>query len=118
MRSLYRLLSYVQVNRSGLAAVLMTMALSIGLEVLRPWPAKLLVDNVLGQQELPPPFETLLNILPGPNGAKALLFWICLGTIIIFLAHGSVALIYTSMAATYGQRMVYNLGADLFHHLQ
>jgi hypothetical protein len=52
MRSLYRLLPYVQVNRTGLAAVLMTMALSIDLVVFRPWPAKLLVDNVLGQQEV------------------------------------------------------------------
>ena len=118
MRSLYRLLPYVQVNRTGLAAVLMTMALSIGLEVLRPWPAKLLVDNVLGQQELSPALETLLDILPGSNGTQAILFWLCLGTIIIFLAHGFVALIYTSMAANFGQRMVYNLGADLFHHLQ
>lgn len=115
MRSLYRLLPYVQVNRMGLAAVLMTMALAIGLEVLHPWPTKLLVDNVLGHQELSPPLEAVLNILPGSAGTQAMLFWLCLGTILIFLAHGVVNLIYTSMAATYGQRMVYNLGDHLQH---
>ena len=48
MKNWLRLLRYVRPHWPGLGVVLVTMALSIGLNVLAPWPTKLLVDQVLG----------------------------------------------------------------------
>ena len=39
---------------SGLLAVLATMVGKIGLDLLKPWPLKVLIDSGLGQQALSP----------------------------------------------------------------
>ena len=43
--------------------ILVTMGLATGLEVLRPWPTKLLVDQILGQQPLPAGLSRLVAVL-------------------------------------------------------
>jgi ATP-binding cassette subfamily B protein/subfamily B ATP-binding cassette protein MsbA len=94
--------------------VFVTMILAVGLDVLRPWPMKILADQILGQQSWPAALEDV----PGLGNVQGLLLCLCLATVFIFLAHGLMAMVYTSNAVTFGQRMVYNLGADLFLHLQ
>jgi ATP-binding cassette subfamily B protein/subfamily B ATP-binding cassette protein MsbA len=118
MRAQFRLLRYVGPHRRGLAVVLVTMALAVGLEVLRPWPTKLLVDHVLGQQPVPDTLAEALAFLPGPSGARGLLLWVCVSTVLIFLAGTLMALVSTYASVRLGQRMTYDLGADLFLHLQ
>jgi len=94
------------------------MALTIGLEVLHPWPTKLLVDQVLGQQPVPPQLNRLLELLPGPHGSTGLLLWVCVGTVILYLATTLVSMIYTYASIGFGQKITFDLGADLFLHLQ
>jgi len=48
VKTLWRLLPYVWPHRRDFLIVLVAMAAAVGLEVLRPWPTKLLVDDVLG----------------------------------------------------------------------
>jgi ATP-binding cassette subfamily B protein/subfamily B ATP-binding cassette protein MsbA len=94
------------------------MGFTIALDVLRPWPMKLLVDQVLGKQALPPSLTWLLVWLPGSATPDGLLFWVCLSTVLIFLA-GTVASTASGIAeVSLGQEMTYHLGADLFRHLQ
>jgi ATP-binding cassette subfamily B protein/subfamily B ATP-binding cassette protein MsbA len=57
-------------------------------------------------------------VLPGPGGVEGLLFWVCISTVLIFLARTLVTMGSTASSVTFGQRMVYDLGADLFRHLQ
>jgi ATP-binding cassette subfamily B protein/subfamily B ATP-binding cassette protein MsbA len=94
------------------------MALTVVLDVLRPWPAKILVDHVLGQESLPEEWKQALDYFPGLDGIRGLLVVICLGTVMIFLARTVLTMISVAASVTFGQRMVYDLGAKLFLHLQ
>ena len=118
MKTQLRLLRYVRPHWRALVTVLLTMGLATGLEVLRPWPTKLLVDQVLGQQPLPAGLSRLVAALPGPAGVAGLLLWVCASVVVIFLAGSLVSMVNTSASVRLGQRMVYDLGADLFLHLQ
>src|SRR4051812_28280557 len=114
MKGQLRLLRYARPHWRGLMVILVTMVGAIGLEVLRPWPTKLLVDHVLGQQPVPEVF----GHLPGPGGVEGLLLWVCAGTVLIFLVGMMMATASTYASVQLGQRMTYELGADLFLHLQ
>src|SRR5215813_3332534 len=113
-----RLLRYIWPHWRGLVTLFVTMALTIGLEVLHPWPTKLLVDQVLGQQPVPPQLNRLLELLPGPHGSTGLLLWVCVGTVKLYLATTLVSMIYTYASIGFGQKITFDLGADLFLHLQ
>jgi ATP-binding cassette subfamily B protein/subfamily B ATP-binding cassette protein MsbA len=118
MKTASRLLPYVWPHWRALVVVLVTMALASALEVLRPWPLKLLVDQVLGQEPVPEGVNSTLAVLPGPGGVEGLLLWVCVSTVLIFLARTLMTMVSTAASVTFGQRMVYDLGADLFKHLQ
>jgi ATP-binding cassette, subfamily B, bacterial len=114
----FRLLRYLRPHRRDLLVVLGITGVGIGIELLRPWPTKLLVDHVLGQQAIPDSLASVLDDLPGPSGASGLLLWVCLATVLIFLAGTLISMVSTTASVRLGQRMVYHLGADLFLHLQ
>jgi ATP-binding cassette subfamily B protein/subfamily B ATP-binding cassette protein MsbA len=114
----FRLLRYLAPHRRDVALVVAMTALGVGVEVLRPWPVKLLVDHVLGQAPPSGPGADPLPWLPGAAGPRGLLAWVALGTILIFFASTLVAMVQTRASVRLGQRMVYELGADLFLHLQ
>jgi ATP-binding cassette subfamily B protein/subfamily B ATP-binding cassette protein MsbA len=94
------------------------MAFTVGLDVLRPWPMKILVDSVLGQQPLPDDVGRLLAAMPGTGTNEGLLLWVCISTVVIFLVGTLMSVISTVITVGLGQRMTYSLGADLFLHLQ
>src|SRR6266480_2386184 len=114
----FRLLRYVWPHWRGLTTILATMVLSIGLDVLRPWPTKLLVDQVLGRQPVPPQLSRLFEFLPGSSGPRGLLLWVCISTILIFLIGTFISIASSVASVGLGQRITYALGADLFMHLQ
>src|SRR5581483_753704 len=107
MATLLRLLPYAWARRGGLAVVLATMALSVGLEVLRPWPMKVLVDQVLDRQPVPAGLQGWLDVLPGPAGVEGLLMWVCVATVGIFLAGAAMNIVSTVAAVTFSQRTSY-----------
>ncbi len=113
-----RLLRYVLVHTRLLVTVLATMVLGIGLELLKPWPTKLLVDNVLGSQPLPDSVQHGLDALPGPRGISGLLLWVVISTVGIFLVGTLMSMVHALVMVSLGQRVTYALGADLFLHLQ
>jgi ATP-binding cassette subfamily B protein/subfamily B ATP-binding cassette protein MsbA len=94
-------------------AVLVALCLvASGLAVVQPWPLKLLVDTAFGSQT-PPDWLGFAG-----NDAGAL---IVVAAIASFLAYGLVSLV--EVATTYGwmragQRMVYDVAADLYDKLQ
>ena len=114
----FRLLRYLWPHWKDLCVVVITMAVTVGLEVLRPWPTKILVDQVLGQQPVPDFLSWLLLWLPGSGGVRGLLFWVCACTVLIFFAGTLMTMATMSASVRLGQRMVFDLGADLFAHLQ
>jgi ATP-binding cassette subfamily B protein len=109
-----RLLRYAKPHWRGLAVLIGTMLANIGLDLLRPWPIKLVVDNVLGHHALP----GALTWLPGVDGPKGLLLWVVIATLLIFLLGTVTNMAYTYYSLRLGQQMTYSLAADLFAHLQ
>ena len=94
------------------------MLLASGLNVLKPWPMKLIVDYVLTGQSITSQLAWAVGLLPGAATRQGLLVWCIVGTVVLFLIGWalSVASAYASIA--FGQRMIYDLAADLFGHLQ
>jgi ATP-binding cassette subfamily B protein/subfamily B ATP-binding cassette protein MsbA len=116
--TLWRLRRYVRPYRRDLATVLLAMAAAICLELLRPWPMKLLVDQVIAGQALPQALRTLQESLPGAGTAFGLLVWVSVATVLIFLAGTLIATFQAVVTVRFGQHMVYDLAGDLFLHLQ
>src|SRR5512134_3589564 len=90
-----------------------------GLAVVQPWPLKLLVDTAFGGGS-PPAWLGALGITGSDERsvAAALVVIAATGS---FLAYGLTSLV--ELAMTYGwmragQRMVYDLAADLYDKLQ
>src|SRR5215213_6798670 len=113
-RRQWRLLRYAKPHWRGLLVLIATMLANIALDLLRPWPIVLVVDNVLGTESLP----GVLTILPGVQDKHGLLIWVAIGTILIFLLGTVTNVIYTYCSLLLGQRMTYSLATDLFAHLQ
>jgi ATP-binding cassette subfamily B protein/subfamily B ATP-binding cassette protein MsbA len=93
------------------------MCSGVALEVLKPWPLKLIVDHVLTSDPLPDAV-TWLNVLPGSASPTALLGWLAGATVLLFLILKAVGSIQRYVQAGVGSRMVYELGENLFEHLQ
>ena len=86
--------------------------LASGLAVVQPWPLKLLVDTAFGS-ETPPEWLGLVG-----NDAGAL---IVVAAIASFFAYGLTSLVEVAMTYGWmraGQRMVYDVAADLYDKLQ
>ncbi len=121
-RSVVRLVAWLgryAVRRwPGLLAVLATLLGRIGLDVLKPWPMKVLVDHALSGLPVPQALAPLVDVLPGAATREGLAAWSIAATVVLFLLAWAlgVATAYANIA--FGQRMVYDLAADLFGHLQ
>ena len=109
-----RLLRYAKPHWRGLLILMATMLANIALDLLRPWPIKLVVDNVLGSEATP----GVVTWLPGVDDKHGLLLWVAIGTVLIFLLGTLTNVIYTYCSLLLGQRMTYSLATDLFAHLQ
>jgi ATP-binding cassette subfamily B protein/subfamily B ATP-binding cassette protein MsbA len=115
MRRQRRLLRYAKPHWRALVLLIGTMGLDIGLDLLKPWPLKLVIDNVLGHHPTP---KFLTSLLPGSATPHGLLLWAAIGTVAIFLLSTASSTLYNYWSLRIGQRMVFELASDLFAHLQ
>ena len=108
------LLRYARPHWHGFLGMLFAALAGVAINLARPWPLKLLIDNVIDGKPIP----HWLGFLPGADGRHGLLGWVVGAEVAIFLA-GTVATMVTSYASlTLGQRMTWSLAGDLFRHLQ
>ncbi|KYC37139.1 multidrug ABC transporter ATP-binding protein [Scytonema hofmannii PCC 7110] len=112
-----RLVRYALLRWRGLVFVLLLMLMNVGLNVLKPWPLKLIVDSVLGNQSLP---HTIVwfKTFSGAESDIQLLGWLAGSTIVLFLTSEGVRLLQDYVGAGVGSQMSYDLGAALFDRLQ
>jgi ATP-binding cassette subfamily B protein/subfamily B ATP-binding cassette protein MsbA len=115
MRRQRRLLRYALPHWRSIALLCATMGIDVGLDLLKPWPLKLVIDNVLGHQQTPP---LIASALPGSATPHGLLAWAAGGTIAIFVLGTASSTFFNYFSLRTGQRMVFDLAADLFAHLQ
>lgn len=102
----------------SLVALVVLCFVASGLAVVQPWPLKLLVDTVL-DSETPPAWLGALGLTGSDErSAAALIVIAATGS---FLAYGLTSLVEVAMTYGWmraGQRMVYDLAADLYDKLQ
>ena len=102
----------------GLIAVLAAMIGKIGVDLLKPWPLKVLVDHGLAGQPLTPALATFAALLPGSDSREGVIAWSVASTVLLFVISWSLGVASAYANIGFGQRMVYDLAADLFSHLQ
>jgi ABC-type multidrug transport system fused ATPase/permease subunit len=108
------LLRYARPHWRGFTGMIVAALFGVAINLARPWPLKLLIDNVINGKRIP----HWLTFLPGADGRHGLLAWVVAAEVVIFLA-GTVASMVTSYASlTLGQYMTWALAGDLFRHLQ
>ncbi|HKP17028.1 MAG TPA: ABC transporter ATP-binding protein [Gaiellaceae bacterium] len=112
------LLRYARPHWRGLLVLVGAMGATVGLSLLQPWPMKFLVDQALGDKPMPAWTNAVVDAFPGPGGKKELLLLIAVATVVIFVASTVVSMVNGLVSVRVGQKMAYDLGADLFRHLQ
>ena len=111
-------MSYALRRWFALVTVILALLSKVLLDVLKPWPMLFLVDYVLQTKVMPPWITRLVEDLPGPHTPQALIAWSVGATIVLFLLGWAVGLAQTCAGISLGQRMVYDLAADVFARLQ
>jgi ABC-type multidrug transport system fused ATPase/permease subunit len=110
-----RLLKYAKPHWRGLIVLILTMFADVALDLLKPWPLKIVVDNVLG--DVPTP-AIVTDVFPFADTPHGLIVLASLGTIVIFLLGTGSSVFYNYFSLRLGQSMTFALAADLFAHLQ
>src|SRR5215510_6469059 len=82
-----------------------------GAELLKPWPLKLIIDNVLGGQ-------LLSWLLVAGWSREALLLAVCVGLVGVYLVLGALNLLNNYTTIRIGQSIVNDLRGALYNHLQ
>jgi ATP-binding cassette subfamily B protein/subfamily B ATP-binding cassette protein MsbA len=113
-----RLSRYARRHWGAALAVLGATLLTTAVNVLLPWPTKVLVDNVLSEKPLPDWLATAFEALPGDATREHLLDWTVVAGVVLFMLSWGINTARLVAGVTFGQRMTYDLAADLFAHLQ
>src|SRR5687768_5485872 len=100
-------------RRLPFASVIGTMLLKIGLDVLKPWPMLFLVDYVLGTKVMPQWLSQFVTALPGESTPTNMIGWTVASTVFLFLCSWALGLANAYANIALGQRMIYDLAADL-----
>jgi ATP-binding cassette, subfamily B, bacterial len=87
------------------------VALGAAMEVLKPWPLKVVIDNVLSGK--PIPLASLASL-----SRADLLIAACAGGVLIYFLTGILTVANNYISISIGQRMVNDLRGQLFDHLQ
>ena len=101
--------------RLALLAVVSVIEVAVG--ALTPWPMKVVVDNVLVGHPLPHWAQAIVDPLGG-SSAIGLLAVVLVAGLALQIASQFISMWHTQIQVDTGQRMVYDLRATLFAHLQ
>lgn len=110
-------LSFLRPYRARTLWISVLCLAEIGLAALAPWPLKVIVDNVLGGQQLPGPVAEITRSTVGDSLAALLILVVVIG-LLIQISNELVRIIHTQLQVDMAQRIVYKLRSQLLHHLQ
>ncbi|HEX5421260.1 MAG TPA: ABC transporter ATP-binding protein, partial [Gammaproteobacteria bacterium] len=113
-----RLLSYAKPYRRGWFRIAAMSTVAGVVALAQPWPLKVVVDQILGQQPPGGAIAWLVQVLPGASSRTGLLAWAALASLPLFLLSGLIEYRMALGWLRVGQRMVYDLERDLFARLQ
>jgi ATP-binding cassette subfamily B protein len=105
------LLPYLKPYRWQILWALAQILMTVGFELLKPWPLEIVVDHVLTRKPLP-----IAAVAAMPPGR--LLVLACLALILVHLGAGGLVLLHNYTTIRVGQSMVNDLRGALYAHLQ
>jgi ATP-binding cassette, subfamily B, bacterial len=108
---------YALPQARGLSVFFLLILFEAALNVLKPWPLKLVVDYVFVGRPLPEAVSFLNNFWGGSSSA-GLLGWLAASTVVVFLTHQGVKSVQEYVRVGIGQSMLYHLGLNIFNCLQ
>ena len=103
--------SYLRPYLAAFVLALVQVLFISALELLKPWPLKIILDNVLSGKPLPWGFA--LNW-----SSQSLLLLACTGLVVVYLVLGGLRLLNDYTTIRIGQSMVNDLRRDLYSHIQ
>src|SRR4051794_28358773 len=121
--SLGWLMHYALRRWRPMIVVIAAILLRIGLDLLKPWPMKVLIDNVLDTKQPSPAIAHLIAMLPsvhssGDHSRQSLVAWCVGATVVIFVFGWCITAVSAMANINLGQRLAYDVAADVFQHLQ
>lgn len=90
--------------------------IGIGLNLLKPWPVKLLIDHALKDAALPEQLAFLAH-LPGAGTTTGLILWLVSAGVFIFVAAQLILMLKADIQVRTGGQLHYNEGGGLYRHL-
>lgn len=109
---------YIVRQWPSLLLILFLTGISSAASALHPWPLKLLVDYALGNEAVPEAVRGALESLSvGITPVVLIVVAACSG-LGLFVIQSALDVILSWSWTSAGQRMVFDLAADLFHRLQ
>ena len=118
MRKYLMLRPYVWRQRRFFAVIFGCTLVAALVTPLQPWPMKLLADQVLGRQPLPPWLTGLFEVFSSENTPGRVLLLVVIGGLFLFALNSLLEAAITWGWVVGGRRMVYELTHDLFDRLQ
>jgi ATP-binding cassette, subfamily B, bacterial len=114
LRQLVRALGYFRPDAGRICLAVGFLLVSIGLNLLKPWPLAILVDSVLGSK----PYPTWLPGEVRAWGQAAQLTAIIAGSLALHLAHAAVCAAHVYLSTGVGLRGLRRVRDDVFGWLQ
>jgi ATP-binding cassette, subfamily B, bacterial len=118
LRAAVGLLRYARSNRTTLLLISVLTLLTAGLAALQPWPLKLLVDHVLGDDPLPGWLHRGIESIALAPTSTTLIALIVIGGLLLFLLNSALDAGLAWSWTRAGRRMVNGLAQDMFARLQ
>lgn len=105
------ILRYLWPYRIPFAMALFQVILISAFEILKPWPLKVIIDNVLSGKPLEWSIAATFD-------NETILVLSCIGLVLIYLLLGGLSILNNYTTIRIGQRMVNDFRSDLYSHLQ
>jgi ATP-binding cassette, subfamily B, bacterial len=103
--------SYIRPYWAVFVFALLQVFFITGLELLKPWPLKIIIDNILSGKPLS--WELAADLSP-----QSLLFFSCMGLVAVYVVLGGLHILNDYTTIRIGQGMVNDLRRDLYSHIQ
>ncbi len=107
---------FLWARRGRIALALFCMIGFTAMELLAPWPLKIIIDQILLGKPLPTALAGYENLLLGNKTQGVLL--VSLGILFIAVLEGLFSYLQQTLTAALGHQMVYALRCELVAHLQ
>jgi ATP-binding cassette, subfamily B, bacterial len=106
----------LRLRKWSVAFAFLSLMGATAMELLSPWPIKIVIDYILLAQPLPPTLAWLQPLFV--SGTTVALIVVSCAIAAIALLSGGFAYLQTYLSAKVGYEMVYTLRRELFSHLQ